>query len=191
MPEWIDFGAPAACGAHRFRLEIPQASRAAVTLYEDMGFAGDGSRPEGALLRARVKRSCWSAVSELVMREFNERLQAGKRLPGRWRTGGVWLERMLGRELCVLCWALEHAASRAEALRMANAWQGFRPEERLWLFGRTARFAPLADDCQRGWRRALALMMGEAAPSARLRRREGAAGLGGEEGAQIFLKLES
>ena len=28
---------------------------------------------------------------------------------------------MLGRELCVLCWALEHAASRAEALRMANA----------------------------------------------------------------------
>ena len=134
MPEWIDFGAPAACGAHRFRLEIPQASRAAVTLYEDMGFAGDGSRPEGALLRARVKRSCWSAVSELVMREFNERLQAGKQLPGRWRTGGVWLERMLGRELCVLCWALEHAASRAEALRMANAWQGFRPEERLWLF---------------------------------------------------------
>lgn len=124
MPEWIDFGAPAACGAHRFRLEIPQASRAAVTLYEDMGFAGDGSRPEGALLRARVKRSCWSAVSELVMREFNERLQAGKQLPGRWRTGGVWLERMLGRELCVLCWALEHAASRAEALRMANAWQG-------------------------------------------------------------------
>ena len=156
-----------------------------------MGFAGDGSRPEGALLRARVKRSCWSAVSELVMREFNERLQAGKQLPGRWRTGGVWLERMLGRELCVLCWALEHAASGAEALRMANAWQGFRPEERLWLFGRTARFAPLADDCQRGWRRALALMMGEAAPSARLRRREGAAGLGGEEGAQIFLKLES
>ena len=141
MPEWIDFGAPAACGAHRFRLEIPQASRAAVALYEDMGFAGDGSRPEGALLRARVKRSCWSAVSELVMREFNERLQAGKQLPGRWRTGGVWLERMLGRELCVLCWALEHAASRAEALRMANAWQGFRPEERLWLFGRTARFA--------------------------------------------------
>lgn len=109
MPEWIDFGAPAACGAHRFRLEIPQASRAAVALYEDMGFAGDGSRPE----------------------------------------------------------------------------------ERLWLFGRTARFAPLADDCQRGWRRALALMMGEAAPSARLRRREGAAGRGGEEGAQIFLKLES
>ena len=162
MPEWIDFGAPAACGTHRFRLEIPQASRAAVTLYEDMGFAGDGSRPEGALLRARVKRSCWSAVSELVMREFNERLQAGKQLPGRWRTGGVWLERMLGRELCVLCWALEHAASRAEALRMANAW-----------------------------RRALALMMGEAAPSARLRRREGAAGRGGEEGAQIFLKLES
>ena len=54
MPEWIDFGAPAACGAHRFRLEIPQASRAAVALYEDMGFAGDGSRPEGALLRARV-----------------------------------------------------------------------------------------------------------------------------------------
>ena len=98
MPEWIDFGAPAACGAHRFRLEIPQASRAAVTLYEDMGFAGDGSRPEGALLRARVKRSCWSAVSELVMREFNERLQAGKQLPGRWRTGGVWLERMLGPE---------------------------------------------------------------------------------------------
>ena len=46
-------------------------------------------------------------------------------------------------------------------------------------------------DLLRGWRRALALMMGEAAPSARLRRREGAAGRGGEEGAQIFLKLES
>ncbi len=191
MPERIDFGAPAACGSHRFRLEIPQASRAAVSLYEEVGFADDERCPEGALLRARVKRVCWSAVSALVTREFNERLLAGKQTPGKWRTGGVWLERMLGRELCVLFWALEHAASGAEALRMANAWQEFRPEERLWLFGRTARSAPLADHCQRGWRRALALMMGAAEPAARARRRADGAGPDGEEDAQIFLKLET
>lgn len=191
MSDRIDFGAPAASGSHRFRLDIPQASRAAVSLYEDFGFAGDERCPEGAQLRAQVKRACWSAVSALVMHEFNERLLARKQASGRWRTGGVWLERMLGRELCVLLWALEHASSGTEALHMANAWQGFRPEERLWLFGRTARSAPLAVHQRSSWRRALALMMGEeeVKPAVRLKQRPESARE--QDDSQIFLNLES
>ena len=82
------------------------------------------------------------------------------------------VERLLGRELCVLAWAAERA-SEQELLVIGSKWAALRPEERWWLFMVTVAEAGLPDDHQRGWRRALhlALADGEVAAPSKHRRR--------------------
>jgi hypothetical protein len=61
---------------------------------------------------------------------------------------------MLGKELCVLMWAAEHASDdQLEAI--CSTWTALRPEERWWLYAMTAAQGGLAEDSQRGWRKAL------------------------------------
>jgi hypothetical protein len=64
------------------------------------------------------------------------------------------LDRFLGRELCVLAWAAEHATAQ-ECGIICQKWLALRPEERWWLYTKTASEAGLAGDTQRGWRKAL------------------------------------
>jgi hypothetical protein len=81
------------------------------------------------------------------------------------------VERLLGKELCVLAWAAETATNEQLAI-IGSKWAALRPEERWWLFSMTVAEAGLPEDVQRGWRRALfhALSDGERT-AARLRRR--------------------
>jgi hypothetical protein len=62
---------------------------------------------------------------------------------------------MLGKELCVLAWAVEHAQSVDDCKVIAAKWSALRPEERWWLFGQTVAEAGLAADTDGGWRKAL------------------------------------
>jgi hypothetical protein len=64
------------------------------------------------------------------------------------------MERFLGRELCVLAWAAEHA-SPEECPIICQKWQALRPEERWWMFAKTTAEAGKYGDTQRGWRKAL------------------------------------
>jgi hypothetical protein len=84
-------------------------------------------------------------------------------------SGTNLINRLLGRELCVLAWAAEKATDE-ELPVIGSKWSALRPEERWWLFMVTVAEAGLPGDDQRGWRRALhlALADGEApAPSKR------------------------
>ena len=56
-----------------------------------------------------LKRANWSAIADIARREFNDRLKAAKVRTGRWHTGTNLVERLLGKELCVLAWAAETA----------------------------------------------------------------------------------
>jgi len=82
------------------------------------------------------------------------------------------VDRLLGRELCVLAWAAETATEEQVPI-ICNKWAALRPEERWWLFAMTVAEAGLPEDTQRGWRRALflALSDGEKRPPGRRRRR--------------------
>ena len=85
----------------------------------------------------------------------------------------ILIERLLGRELCVLAWAAE-TRERTKKLRVIGTkWTALRPEERWWLFMMTVAEAGLPDDHPRGWRRALhfALSDGEAPARSKRRRR--------------------
>ena len=82
------------------------------------------------------------------------------------------MERLLGKELCVLAWAAE-TANDEQIPVICSKWAALRPEERWWLFSMTVAEAGLPEDTQRGWRRALfhALSDGEKPPAHRKRRR--------------------
>lgn len=153
-PKTVDFGAPTTFGAHLFRVAIPASRNEEVIITEDFGYRGlEGGIPKEED-RVVLKRSVWSAISDTARREFNDRLKTAKITTGRWHTGTNLVDRLLGKELCVLAWAAETAEESLIPI-ICNKWAALRPEERWWLFSMTVAEAGLADDTARGWRRAL------------------------------------
>ena len=114
----------------------------------------------------------WGAIANTARREFNDRLKAAKILTGRWHTGINLVDRLLGKELCVLAWAAE-TANEDQIPVICSKWAALRPEERWWLFTMTVAESGLSEDTQRGWRRALfyALSDGDKPQGDRKRRR--------------------
>jgi Protein of unknown function (DUF3780) len=142
------FGAPTEFGAHVFHVVIPAAKAESVSVVEDYGLIG------GEIVRVVLPRFAWSGIAEAARKDFNQRLKAQKVLTGSWKTGDVVIDRILGKELCVLAWAAEKAQS-TELPVICKKWTALRPEERWWLYSMTASEAGCADDVGRGWRRAL------------------------------------
>jgi hypothetical protein len=172
QPATVDFGAPTGFGAHLFRVEIPASRNESVIIVEDYGYRGqEGGVPRDEE-RVVLKRPVWSAIADIARREFNDRLKAAKVAVGRWHAGNNLVDRLLGRELCVLAWAAETATDEQLPI-ICSKWAALRPEERWWLFAMTVAEAGLPEDTQRGWRRALflALSDGEKPPPHRKRRR--------------------
>ena len=147
--ETIDFGAPKAFGAHVFRVEIPAARVGEVLIVEDYGYRGSEAGIPRDEERVVLARRVWSKIAHVARREFNDRLKAAKFRTGRWHAGTNLVERLLGRELCVLAWAAERA-SEEELPVIGSKWAALRPEERWWLFMVTVAEAGLPDDHQRG-----------------------------------------
>jgi hypothetical protein len=168
----VDFGAPTTFGAHLFRVEIPAARNESILIVEDYGYRGqEGGIPHNEE-RVVLRRPVWSAIADIARREFNDRLKAAKVITGRWHTGTNLVDRLLGKELCVLAWAAE-TATEDQIYVICSKWAALRPEERWWLFAMTVAEAGLPEDTQRGWRRALfcALSDGKKSAPGRKRRR--------------------
>ena len=170
-PKTVDFGAPDKFGAHVFRIEIPAARNESVVIVEDYGYRGQEAGVPRDEERVVLKRPVWSAIAAIARLEFNTRLKAVKITTGRWHTGTNLVDRLLGKELCVLAWAAE-TANPEQFPVICSKWAALRPEERWWLFAMTVAEAGLPDDSQRGWRRALfhALSDGEKPAPGRKRR---------------------
>jgi hypothetical protein len=171
-PKTVDFGAPDTFGAHVFRVEIPPGRTGSVVIVEDYGYCGQEGGIPREEKRVVLPRPNWSAISDIARREFNDRLRAAKVPTGRWHMGSNLVDRLLGKELCVLAWAAETAGD-GQLPVICSKWAALRPEERCWLFAMTVAEAGLPEDTQRGWRRALfhALSDGEKPPAGRTRRR--------------------
>lgn len=165
MSDHVDFGAPTAFGAHHFVVEIPVAAKDAVLIHEDFGFGGGETRRETTECRVILARELWARIRDEARRDFNARLKTNKLKPGSWTTGRVKLDRFLGRELCILAWAAE-LASPDECPVICRKWLALRPEERWWLYAKTASEAGLADQSDRGWRKALYCALSDASSMA-------------------------
>ena len=91
---------------------------------------------------------------------LNERLKEKKLASGRWLAGTTMVERLLGRELCVLAWGVEAAPKELIPNAIRN-WVGFSPEERWWLFSMAATMTGMAEDVDIGWRKAIRIALTE------------------------------
>lgn len=152
--KYTGFGAGADFGAHVFQATVPAGRVGWVSLSEEYGYlAGEGGVPDRAV-RAELERAKWTPLAEVSRREFNQRLRARKVPPSTWKPGANLLDRMLGKELCVLMWACE-PATLAQIDTICRKWAELRPEERWWLYAMTAAEAGTAADRDRGWRQAL------------------------------------
>ncbi|BAQ45811.1 anti-phage-associated DUF3780 domain-containing protein [Methylobacterium aquaticum] len=156
----VGFGCPNEMDPHHFSVTIPAGNTAEVIVTEHFGLRGGANGLPDELVRCRLPRTVWRAIADDLRRVFNERLKDSGLPTSRWSTGMNKVERLLGKELCVLTWSTE----RAETGLIPGAvkrWVGLRPEERWWLFAMASRSTGNAEDADIGWRKALRVALTE------------------------------
>lgn len=142
-----------------FVVSIQPAGGKMVTITEDFGIAGPNFDAEenahvDRVVRCYIDSRRWRQVATPLKNAFNERLKSRKLAPGRWEAGENRVHRLLGREMCVLLWAVEECDEELIPAAV-NAWTGLRPEERWWLYAMAAFNSGKAADRNRGWRKAI------------------------------------
>ncbi|KAA9019629.1 DUF3780 domain-containing protein [Sphingobium limneticum] len=142
-----------------FIVDISASARELITVTEDYGISGpkfdsDENVHVDQVIRCRIDARRWRQVATPLRNAFNERLKSRKFKPGRWEAGRNRVHRLLGREMCVLLWAIERC-DEDKIPAAINAWTGLRPEERWWLYAMAAHNSGKAADYDRGWRKAI------------------------------------
>lgn len=159
----LGFGVPATSDPHHFKVIIPTANAGKVQISEYLGM--QASSDEFAVIdRVLLDRPRWTEIRSEVQRAFNARLKGHNLLTSAWKVGENPVDRLLGKELCVLAWAVEGMEMDHIPVAVRN-WLALRPEERWWLFGMTAMATGTAMDAGKGWRLALRHALGDVAQS--------------------------
>lgn len=157
----LGFGVPATSDPHHFVVRIPRGNTAAVLICEHLGM-GSETASEQVIDRVLLERPRWTAIRAEVQRAFNARLKEHNLATGTWKVGDTPVDRLLGKELCVLAWAIERLDPEKIRIAVRN-WLALRPEERWWLFGMTAIATGGIGDGDKGWRVALRYALGDVA----------------------------
>ncbi len=166
----LGFGVPATSDPHHFKVIIPKANTGKVQISEYLGLQAQSD--EFAVIdRVLFDRPRWTAIRAEVQRTFNARLKNHDVKTASWKVGENVVDRLLGKELCVLAWAVEGMEMEKIPVAVRN-WLALRPEERWWLFGMTAMCTGGINDGEKGWRLALRHALGDVAQSEQLKPRE-------------------
>ena len=167
----LGFGVPATSDPHHFKVIIPRSNTGKVQISEYLGMqasslsAGAQAGDEFSVIdRVVLQRPRWTAIRAEVQRAFNARLKAHGLKTSAWKVGENPVDRLLGKELCVLAWAVEDMDMEKIPVAVRN-WLALRPEERWWLFGMTAMTCGRVTDGGKGWRLALRHALGDVAQS--------------------------
>lgn len=159
----LGFGVPATSDPHHFKVVIPKANSGRVQISEYLGLQA-ASDEFSVIDRVALERTRWTAIRSEVQRAFNARLKAHNLKTSAWKVGDNPVDRLLGKELCVLAWAVENMTMENIPVAVRN-WLALRPEERWWLFGMTAMSTGGLNDGNKGWRLALRHALGDVAQS--------------------------
>ncbi len=136
---------------HHFLVRIHRMKKTTSVIYERFDWQDELSYNGKA--KAEISKEKWELLESAVQTEFNDRLKKQGLPAGRFVVGQTPLERMLGKELLVLVWAIEDCDLAVVPLAIRN-WLGLAPEERWWLYTMTNALTGNVDD-RRGWRKAL------------------------------------
>jgi hypothetical protein len=144
---------------HCYLVSVSKGKDPKVQVYEVFGRAPEPGEREWSpetVLRCEVPRATWDAISGELRSEFNRRLKAVDKSAGRWGADDTAVQRLLGKEMLVLLWAIEQSSVSAEETAVAiRNWLGLKPEERWWLYTMTAAATGHAHQAGMGWRNAL------------------------------------
>lgn len=147
---------------HAFLVRLTKGRDAKALVFEVFGRPPiyDGSVSEAwapeTILRCEVSREVWDAAAPEARAEFNRRLRIESKPAGRWGSDETAVQRLFGKELLVLLWAIEQSDVSPEEIAVGiRNWLGLKPEERWWLYTMTAAATGLAHQTGMGWRDAL------------------------------------
>lgn len=152
---------------HGFLIDIPKGKTASdvICITEHRGEELDesGSRtvpapsPGSPALRVVIDRTRWLALAPAFWEEANRRLRANGLPTRKFQKNPakpVPVHPSLGKELCILCWAVEESSPDDIPNALRN-WEALAPEERWWLYTMTVATTGQAMQKGIGWRKAL------------------------------------
>jgi len=144
---------------HGYLVRLTKGREAKAQVFEVFGRPPTDREPQWApetVLRCEVAREIWNVVSPEARAEFNRRLKLEGKPTGRWGADETAVQRLFGKELLVLSWAVEARDVTAEEIAVAiRNWHGLKREERWWLYTMPAAATGLAHQGGMGWRGAL------------------------------------
>ncbi|WP_374469914.1 DUF3780 domain-containing protein [Phenylobacterium sp.] len=152
---------------HGFLIEVPKGAGAGdiVCISEHRGDGVDradsreaaGLPPTDPSVRVLIDRGRWLSLAPGFWEEANRRLRANGLPPAKFSknpANPIPVHPSLGKELCILCWAVEEATPEDIPNALHN-WEALAPEERWWLYTMTVATTGQALQRGKGWRKAL------------------------------------
>ena len=152
---------------HGFLIDVPRGNscddRISITEHRgnDLNQLGersvDPSLPGGSGLRVVIDRGRWLQLAPAFWEDANRRLRANGLPTHKFQKNPpkpVPVHPSLGKELCILCWAVEDASPDDIPNALRN-WDALAPEERWWLYTMTVATTGQAMQRGIGWRKAL------------------------------------
>ncbi|PHS35621.1 MAG: hypothetical protein COA82_04080 [Alkaliphilus sp.] len=124
---------------HHFLVQIPRSKKNDIYVYERFSWDNaevQSSEMEDKNIKVVISFDKWAAIKAAVEKEFNRRLQVSNILVAKFKGGDIPLERLFGKELVLLLWAIENSDPSLISIAIKN-WLGLSPEERWWLFTMT------------------------------------------------------
>ncbi len=150
--ETIGFGFIPEEAEHHFYVYIPKSKSKEIEIYERFLWEDKQVINKNDILKVKLHQKKWDLIKQTLKEEFNNRLKKENYKVSGWREETV-VERLLGKEMILLCWAIEDVEMQSIEYAIKN-WLGLSPEERWWLFTMTNAATGSFDD-RRGWRKAI------------------------------------
>lgn len=143
---------------HHILVCIPEKKDSNVIIYERLSWQDEEGKQTINVYgedqaKAEISKHKWKLLEDTLRTEFNNRLKKQNMPTGRFTIGQTTVERLLGKELLVLVWAVEDCDPASVPKAICN-WLGLSPEERWWLYTMTNAATGKIDD-REGWRKAL------------------------------------
>ena len=170
--ETIGFGFDYFESKHHFLVWIPKTDKSKVIIYERFDWYTDEDIENGKItslsmfdppeqkidqrfdkLKVEISKAKWKEIETTLRAEFNQRLKEYGIKTGAWKQGQTAVQRLLGKEMVLLCWAIEDCDIKVIPTAIKN-WKGLKPEERWWLYTMTNAGTGEANQ-KFGWRTAI------------------------------------
>jgi len=152
---------------HGFLIDVPKGSSqndmVCITEHRGADLDSFGKRdiaaasPSDPSLRVVIDRNRWLMLAPAFWEEANRRLRANGLPSAKFQKNPskpLPVHPSLGKELCILCWAVEEAPPDDIPNALHN-WEALAPEERWWLYTMTVATTGQAMQKGLGWRKAL------------------------------------